>query len=309
MPEQQAPLVQIKDGIVQVYKQELVKEVALVDFMPHIEFRPPVTIGLLPKTAIMVHWDESDPKKKIARILAELPPGVRTCQYNDRKFTISIPWTYFLLDFNTAGDPMSGAMWQQVNSRTFWAKEQVRDGNSILYKALVPNVDNHGQICWGSTGIDGKLPLGIRVDRIVSEFYQTMFTHSNGAGSPWQTETGRDTWNRWHKETEKDPAAFMRFPEWESKEYGKVGTVAEVLSMKTPNRLLPIQMDGIIPDRVLPATFGNTEEWLKNMTPFNRYQIRQALDNLVADDPATIQAPPPLPALDADDDGPGGVPA
>ncbi len=282
----------MEGDMVRVLEQRVVREVRLQDLMPHIEHRPPVTLGLLPKTAIFAHWDESNPKKKTAQIFAERVAGMHQCSYNQRKYNISIPWTYFLFDFETSGDPMEGRNWMHTNTRLYWAKEQVTKITDPLMTALVPNVDNRGQICWGSTGVDGTLPLGIRVDRTVEEFYRTEFTHSNGAGSPWQSETGQDDWKMWEAKSKLNPAAFLEIPEWDPKNKLKGGyanpvaytTVAKVLGT-LGDRSAPIQVGGRVPEMISPMTFGRAEEWLRKLSNLERTQIVTGMRNLAIEAP------------------------
>jgi hypothetical protein len=290
----------IENDMVRVEERRLVREVRLQDLLPHIENRPPVTLGLLPKSAIFAHWDESNPKKKIAQFIAERTAGMSTCVYLGRRYNLSIPWTYFLFDFETSGDPMEGRNWQRMNTRLYWAKQQVTNINDELVTALVPNVDTRGQICWGSTGIDGTLPLGINIDRTVEEFYRTEFTHSNGAGSPWQSKTGHDDWTEWEKQSKLNPAAFLDFPEWDPKAGEKIGmkvtSVKKVLGT-LGDRAAPIEVTGRIPEMPDVMTFGRAEEWLKKLTKMERRQIAEGIKNIGLDDPLAIATAPKADAL------------
>ena len=306
MPEE----ITIVGDLVQVHNRELVRESRLVDFLPFIENRPPLTIGKLPKTAAFVYWDESDPKNKRVKLLVELAPAVRTCRYVDRRYTLSIPWTYFLFEYSTAGNPNDiRTPWELRQNRIYWARNEVLDLDSQLATALVPNCDDRGTICYGNTGVDASLPLNVRIDRTVSEFYHTTFMHDSGTGSPWQSETNSHTWARWHRETAEDPAAWMKFPEWETEvarpNHGRITytTARDVLALRE-QRPSVINVEGTIPDLPMPFTFGRAEEWLTAQVtePTDRHRLLVALQNLQADTPAAVVAPPRVRARDIDDE-------
>lgn len=299
-------IVQIEGDLIRVLETTLIREARLEDALPFIETKKPVVIGMLPKSALFAYWDESDAMNRRVQLLCEQPPGVRTTIWGNRKFVLSIPWTYYLFDFRVKGTPDAKHPWVMYNSRVFWAKEQVVDMNSELRTALVPNCDETGGICWGSTGIQGNLPLGVRVDRTIADFYASVFTHSNGAGSPWQSETGRDNWAKWDHESKKDPSAFMKFPEWEHEKSTimKRYTVAEVLG-SYHDRTAPIQVESAIPEMITPMTFGRSEEWLKGITAVDRHRLFVALTNMQADEPATMEAPP-VENIELDENGLGG---
>lgn len=281
------PVTQIvmEGDMVRELRVELVKEVRLTDFMPHIEHRPPVTLGVLPASTRFVYWDETDPKNKHVQLLAELAPGIRTSKMRDNiRHQLSYPWTYFLFDFNTSGDPMEGKNWAHTNTRVFWARENVTGPKSLLYTALVWNCDTNGQICWGSTYSDAAMSLSQRVETLIIDFYRTQFAHTSGAGSPWQSETGHDTWNRWIAETKKNPAAFRNFPEWnldgktQKNNPMKSYTLKDLFGTIT-DRSKPIEVEGRIPDLIIPMTFGRAEEWLANLSDSDVLKLETSIAN------------------------------
>lgn len=300
-------LIQIEGEMVRVLETEVLRQVRLEDFLPHIEHRPAITIGMLPKSAVFVHWDESNPTRKRIVILAERTAGMTTMVYNARRYRLSMPWTYMKFEYTTTGDPMNGVAWQIKNTEIFWAREQITDHNSELRTALIPNVDNRGQICWGNTGVPARLPLGVRVDRTLEEFYKTQFTHSNGAGSPWQSETGLDNWKRWDDESKLDPACYKNFPEWNTTTLMRRMTVGGVMA-EINDRTIPVMVEGAIPEMPTPMTFGRAEEWAHGLTAVDRYRLHTALTNMHADDPATMTPPPPVAAGALDPHDLGGEP-
>jgi hypothetical protein len=308
-------ILEVEGELVRLVQKDIIEEGRLQDMLPFLENRPPITIGILPKSAIIVHWDESNAKQKRAQFLCELAPGLRSARYNERRYQISIPWTYFLFDYTTASHPTDDQIaWQRTNNRIFWAKEPVKNFDSMLGTALVPNCDQFGGICYGDTGVDARLPIGVQMDRLVHEFYSTTFTHDSGTGSPWQSETNNDNWARWDRESRANPNAWQTMPEWETDEAVGTGrrrpararfitykTVREILGT-LHDRTQPIQVEGMIPEMVMPFTFGRAEEWLGSLTAVDRHRLLTALTNMQADNPGVVEAPPAV-AVGADDLG------
>lgn len=289
MPE---PVTQIimEGEMVREFRTELIKEVRIADFIPHIEYTPPITLGIIPSTCRFIHWDQSDPAKKKVQILAELPPAVRTSTYNRQRIQLSYPWTYFLLDFTTSGDPLEGKNWAHTNTRVYWARQQVTGPKSLIYTALVYNCAPDGSICWGSTYVDAGETLSARVDRLLSTFYRSEFTHPSGSGSPWQSMTGRDTWDKWAEETKKNPAAFLDFPEWNLDGKTKFKHTNPMTSRPVmdifgtlSDRSIPVQVEGRIPDLIVPMTFGRAEEWIAELKDEDVTRLETAIANRRAD--------------------------
>lgn len=308
MPE----IIQIEGDLVRVYNQEVVREARLNDLLPHLEHRPPITIGPIPMSARFIHWDESDPQRKTVQIICEQTPGNKTTIYNQRRYVISVPWTYWIFDFRTAGNPLDvTAPWAMQNSRIFWARERVVSLQSEVRRALIPNCDTQGGICYGNTGVPAHLPLDVRVDRLISEFWQTQFTHDSGTGSPWQSETGSNSWRRWDQESRANPNAWTMFPEWDPTvgrdNHGRMPAfvLADLLG-KDQRRAAAVTVEGAIPDMITPMTFGRAEEWAAALTPVDRHRLFTALQNMQADDPGALVAPPP--AVELADDDLGGEP-
>jgi len=300
----------IEGDLVRTEHYEYGSEVRLEDLLPQIEHRPPVFMGIIPKTTHFLYWDESNPQDKRALILSELAPGVRRCRYDRRAYTLSIPWTYFLYQFRTGNDPLRPGAWAASDNRVFWAREQITSLDSQIGRALVPNCNAQGSICYGNTGVPVNLPLAARVDRLTHEFYATTFMHDSGAGSPWGSETGSTSWARWHEESRNDPVAWQRFPEWGLPD-GRRGTAAiplrtvrELLTEAiTAERPTTIEVNDHIPDMVMPATFGMAEQWARGLDPTQRHRLRRALDIIAGEDPNAEAEPAPVPVED-----PGGEP-
>jgi hypothetical protein len=137
------------------------------------------------------------------------------------------------------------------------------------------------------------------------EFYLTTFMHDSGTGSPWGSETGSVSWARWHTETENDPHAWRRMPEWNrSSDEGAHPAIAPLRSVRDifterQVRATEVGVIGNIPDMELPFTFGRAEEWLRSERlgvndeerAANRLRLQTALANIAAETPAAVRAP------------------
>lgn len=291
----------IEGDMVRTVNTEVVSQVRLEDLLPRIESRPPVFVGALPKTAKFIYYDESDPNRKRMIVLAELEPGRRSCRYNDRRYDLSIPWTYWRYDFQAPNDARNDN-WQQINSRVFWAQEEATSLDSRLGRALVPNCGPEGSICYGTTAIPANIALGPRVDRLVHSFYATTFTHDSGTGSPWGGETRSTSWNRWALESRDDIHAWRRFPEWATDPNNRDGhpsilpmhTVRDALQDLTPRPSFT-NIEDAIPPMTIPFTIGRAVEWYRgSFTPDQRIRMRTAMDLAIGEggEGFAVAAPP-----------------
>ena len=274
----------IEGDMVRTIEVTEVSQVRLEDLLPKIETRPPIFVGALPKSAKFIHWDESNAQTKRVSILAELEPGRRSCRYETRRYDLSIPWTYFRFDFQSPNNGRND-QWQAVDNRVFWAQEEATSLDSMIGRALVPNCDTGGTICYGTTAVPATLNLGPRVDRLVHSFYATTFTHDSGTGSPWSTETRSTAWNRWALESREDPHAWRRFPEWAmnggnrgAMGIGPLQSIKDILGDKTPRPTF-INIEDAIPPMTIPFTVGRAVEWFQNeFNPDQRLRMRAAMD-------------------------------
>lgn len=289
--------------IADVEEVELLRRVPVADLMKAVVSKEPVAFGPLPMTAKFFRFDESNPRERHLLVMSEVAAGIKNLRYVNRRYNLSVPWTYFLSDFRTARDPMTytGA-WGMNGTYVYWSQEQVHSWESPLSRALIANCDRVGLICYGDTGVPVALPLDVRIDRLTSEFYRTTFMHDSGTGVPFQTE-GAITWARWEQATEQHgAAAYREFPEWGTPAMPTI-TVKEAferIARDERGRQTPVEpvpqpnVQGEIPEIPRPFTFGRAEEWLQQngITAVDRHRMWTALNNLQADNPAVIEAPP-----------------
>lgn len=288
--------------IADIEEVELIRSVPIDLFFAQVENRPAQNFGPLPLTARFIRWDESNQRERHLFVMTELPPGIRNLRFLNRRYNLSIPWTYFLYDFWTREDPTTfRGIWSQNRVKVFWAEEQATNWDSPLARALIANCDTNGVICYGDTGVDVTLPINARIDRLTTDFYLTTFMHDSGTGVPFQSE-GAQTWARWEMETAQHGAtAFRNFPEWRT-EYMPTRTVQEHFNFYarhegtgeqiTETPVMPMVQGGI-PDLPTAFTFQRAEEWLRQdgITAVDRHRLFVALQNQEAENPGFIEAP------------------
>lgn len=297
----------IEGDLVTVVEEQVLSRARLADVLPLIENRPPITL-LHPRTAIFTYWNEQNPQAKTAKFLCELPPGIRSIVKLGRRYRLAMPWTYFIFSFRTSGNVTSGGNWSMEDHRVFHAPERVNDYQSRLWSAFLPNVYDNANICFGSTGVPTDQSLQNRVDQLVNEWYLTEFNNDVIGGRshplPFNAAFPTPGFRPWVDATaEHGAAAWRDFPEWNAAP-GTIAswTVAEALQQPDMTRTLPTITERI-PELTMPATFGRTEQWLReSLTPLQRGRLRIAMQNVAQDEPETFAEPTPI-NPEQDEDG------
>lgn len=322
--------IEIEGELVRVIDVNVLQQARLADVLPHIENRPPITM-FHPRSVIFTHWDESDPQNKRVKFLCELPPAVRSIVKSDRRYRIALPWTYFVFSFSTAGDVSVGANWQIIDYFVFHTRDRVRNLDSRLWTAFLPNVYEDGRICFGSTGVRTDQPLADRVDEMVNNWYLTQFNNDvHGTRHHPLPYGGRlpNGWALWvNATTEGGASSYLNWPEW-NQTNGEDGvssfTVREALGIVeanvrtgnrladhiriSPERVLNPSVTDAIPPIIAPMTFGRSEEWLRTLTPVQRHRLNVALQTIITETPDAVQAPEPDPRDAAMPETDGGEP-
>lgn len=304
---------EIEGDLVRVVERSVINTANLADVLPLLENRPPITM-LHPRSAILTQWDESDPAHKRVKFLCEYAPGIRAITKGPRRYRLAMPWTYFIFGFETAG-PITGpgSQWSMGDHLIFHTNEKVRNLNSRLWTAFLPNVYEDGRICFGSTGADISLSLSDRVDELVNTWYMTEFnndviggrTHPMPFNAPFPTPGFRP----WVEATATlGAAAWTTFPEWNNttssqRAAGPTSFTVQELFHVPLDRLAPITMQEAIPPLALPMTFGRTEDWLRSLTPLQRRQIATGITHIATETPdaiAPVEAIPAPPTMEDD---------
>ena len=297
-------IIEIVGDLVTLKTVETVRHIKLEQLMPHLVQKTPVTIPVLPRTARFVHYDDTQPNKRVLYVLAELPPAVRTITKankgsgNKRKYSLAFPWTYFW--FVAINEGMSKHYTIQ-QYKCFHSKEQFTGEKwpGEFYRAFCPNLSDDGTICFGSTG--GPLTsIDQQIDYIVNSWYLTEFNDHLDGGFPWPF--GGRNFKNWVEQTAVNgPNVWRDIPEW-----SKVAKYSiENLLGAGIARATTIMSDIVIPEIPAPMTFGRASEWLAGLTSQNRGRLKIALANMAEDQPDTIEIPADLimGAVEVLDDG------
>ena len=289
-----AEIIEIENGLVRRKRVDVIAEQRLEDILPFMERRMPVTAVGLPDNLIAIHYDEQDPNDKKMEVLIELPPKVRTIPLArtgvNHHPTIALPWTIFHFAMQTHAEGTRGTDWIFNYYRCFFAKESGQNLDQYVIPALLPNVFESGEICFGNTVHGQPATLGARINQIVNEWYLSNFNNV-GHVRPHYLPWGERTFDRWEKETETNPNCWQNWPEWDLTD-----TTQEHLRLRdifAPNADFkgPIILPDGIPDIPVAPTFGMAEEWLRALEPHQRWRLRVALENIAAEAPNTIQPP------------------
>lgn len=299
---------EIQGELVQVVERQVVRQIKLQDLMPHMVKELPVTLPVLPRTAVFVHYDPTNPTAKRINFLCEVPAGIRTITKenktggNKRRYKLAFPWTYFWITAVSQGTKLDSFVidnYKALHSRNRFTKVE----GSEFYVAFLPNIYSvSGEICFGSTGA----PVGSladQVDDIVNNFYLTEFNdHLDRTDMVWPY--GGSNFKNWVEATEvKGAAAYKTFPEWDNGARTKF-TMADLIGTSSKLRTERIEGSVVIPEIPSPMTFGRAEEWFKNLSKQDRGRLKIAMENLVEDDPDAIEMPQAVAEV-ADD---GGIP-
>lgn len=281
--------IEIEGDLIRTIEYDVLHQGNLQDVLPLIENRPPVTL-LHPRSAIYTHWDESNPNEKHVRFLCELEPAIRMLRKSNRGYRVAVPWTYFVFSFYTSdANPTTTHNWSMADHSVFHAPRRLESLEDMLYVAFLPNVDERGSICFGTTGVRTDQPLQNRIDQLVNEWYLTMFNNDLVAGRSHPFPFNGTGLGPWVAATrEHGLQAYTMFPEWNMTNVPK-RPAHEFLDLAEPRSAM-VTLTDTIPPMATSPTFGRTEEWLRELTPTQRYRILVSMNNIIAEDPNAVAA-------------------
>lgn len=290
-------VIEIEGELVTFVEKNVTRQVTLAELLPHLENRVVVEVPSLPRSAVFVRYDESNPPLKKAYFLCEIAPGIKNIIKNGRRYRLAMPWTYLWFECTSDG---SNSVWSIEDYRAFHAKEQYRDMNSPMVKAFNPNLYEDGRICFGSTGAPITLPLGERIDHLVNNWYLTEF--NNDLEDYFHLPHNYDSFRDWVEASRENANCWMGWANWSSPDW--TITVKELVDDHTTRPLVATVAGQIRPIQV-PYTFGRAEEYLRTLSPEMRGRLLVALENIAADNSADVVRPemPTAFNFDADDDG------
>lgn len=294
----------ITGGLVEQVDERILRTGTLTELLPHLETRSRQQM-FLPRSAIATDYDPTNPETHNILFLCELPFGIKRIRKLDRRYAVAMPWTYFLFGFNRGSRSRHDSDWMLTTRMVFHSPEQINNMDQRLWVAFLPNVDEHANICFGSTGVDPGLPLHRRVDALVNEWYLTEFNHDllSGRQHPfphWNEHPNiAQCFRRWVAETaEHGPTTFLNWPEFApGSTLATHRTVAEwLLTTPTrPNEVVPIHVTDALPTFQMPATYGRMEQFFTDMPPDMRHRALVALQNMQADNAEAVAPAPVVP--------------
>lgn len=292
MPE----IIEIEGGLVRRKNVTVVAEQRLEDILPFMERRMPVTALGLPDNLVAIHYDEQDPTNRKIELLIQLPPKVRTLPLARQAVhpKVAIPWTIFHFSLHAFTDNPTGADWVFDYYRCFFARQSGQHLDQTIIPALLPNVFESGEICFGTTAAHAAATIGERINQIVNDWYLSNFNnigHTRRNYLPWHSHD----FSRWVEETERNPRCWEDWPEWNADDNTQQKFVLrDIFAPDIDVKATLVLPDGI-PDIPVTPTFGTAEDWLRQLRPDQRYRLRVGLDNIAAEDPDAIQAPVEVP--------------
>ncbi len=299
---------EIQGELVQLVERNVVRQMKLQEFMPHLVKELPVTLPTLPLSARFVHYDPTNPIAKIINVLCEVPAGIRTITKDNthngskRRYKLAFPWTYFWMTAVSQGTRMDSFVLN--NYKCFHARERYTKPPGELFVAFLPNIyAESGEICFGNTA-ETVGSLADQIDGIVNNFFVTEF-NDHLDGSEMVFPFGGSNFKNWVDATEQYGAsAWKRFPEWESGVRTKF-TIEDLIEGSTKLRTTDIKSSIVIPEIPAPMTFGLAEEWLMNLTSQQRGRLKVAMANIKDENPEAIDETPQVVTEVTED---GGVP-
>lgn len=271
----------IQGDLVQLVDETITKSIALSEWLPSIESRPPMHLPVLPRATRGIWYDPSAMISQKLVILMEMEPQTITMDMASRQYRLAIPWTRFVFTCSTVGNVPNTLNWRMDDYKIFWSKLRYTDATKEdMIPALLPNVYRDGRICFGSTGVNGNMTLADRLDATVNRFYSSVFNRDLDIRFPSGTCS---TWRRWETASARDPMVWMNWPELADGDtiydhYSwQMLTAHEAL---TPNTRLEtvVAPDGI-PPLAIGATFGHAAEWWNALTPVQRTRLSAAIAN------------------------------
>ncbi len=212
-------VIEIENGITRIIERQEIAVGTLESVLPLIENRVPVIMPVMPRNNVVsAVYDESDPVHKRLEILVNVDPHMRLLDYDDAIYDLeprfSFPYSLYFIEMTTRAETPQGQDWSMDQFRVFWSKTQVKSLDQYVIPALLPNIYEDGNVCFGDTGVTARQPLADRVDQLVNEFLLTRFTAHEVREREWPWN-GR-SYRRWANATATHGAtAYQRIPEFE----------------------------------------------------------------------------------------------
>lgn len=280
----------IEGQVIRHVRETVVSEAPLDSLASRLVTRLPTTFPTLPSAAA-TRFLAFDPNAGRGLILLEVKPRHHTIQVMHHggtypedaaradadhisRFRVLLPYTYFVFPFSTR--EINGQMTNFTvdGGSLYWRKDPYRHDDPTLVIAPVPNVDNGGGICWGSTARPGR-SLSEHLDALVNEFFLTQFNEDLGHRTPFGTSL-----TEWERNSQSG-LDFLSWPFWDSDQAHSV-TMESIWTQNIGGARLPNMAD-INPSFVeippLPEDFtvARAQQWLAQLNPGQRRRLSAAI--------------------------------
>ena len=162
-------IVRIEDGRVKYVREEIVREVSVESFVANIENRIPVYTGILPRGCLYM-MKNMGKCVYLVEVPSSLVPVSFKQERNVSNYVISIPFTQFYVHCNPSAGTIISIMMSVTKTPLV----------SVTQKVSVPpylNIFSNGEgnVCTGSMQIPQDAPIKMKVDSVVSAFFEADF--------------------------------------------------------------------------------------------------------------------------------------
>lgn len=297
----------IEGSIVRHERIDVVSESALSELEQHLVRYEATTFPVLPHGTVFLSYDrntgvgmllvETKPQRISLGILHRRGENREDAAHNlgaDRinRFTVQLPYQYFAFKFRLNINPTGAPYNFTVDAyHLYWRRLPFTKPDDTLIVAHLPNVNDRGGICWGSTlEHTPNDNLATRISAMVNMFPHTTFNEDLGHQTPFGTSL-----LRWEQDSE-NPLNYMNWEIWENAAQLTTSDIAARLAMP-PLPIAEINPYHIeIPELPENFTVGRAREWLNGLPEGTRRRMLLAITEQAED----LGEPVPTPQQIAD---------
>ena len=276
----------IEGNIVRHEEVRTLSEAPLASLRSHLITRLPALFPVLPRNTKLIGYD---PQRRRGVIMVEMLPmrthlnlsgGSRSGGYN-----IQLPYQYFVYTFTMSMNVDAEGQEHFVNfgivsSMLMWRPSTLRSEKDDLWYAAIPNVDQGGGICWGSTSADTS-SLSARIDELTNSFAITQFNGDLGLRTP---DYG-SSYAQWEKASE-DPLVYMKWTFWDRAKAARNVITAKALFDRLMGTTNPKEMTIAdfdqsfveLPTPPVNFTIARATEWLNSLSDAQKLRIIGAVN-------------------------------
>lgn len=289
----------IEGSIVRHERVSVVNETALSELERHLVRYEATTFPVLPYGTVFLSYDRNTGQGFL--LVEQKPQRISLGMVHRRghpdeghnrangidHFNIQLPYQYFAFRFrlgiNTTGTPFNFTI---DNYHLYWRNMPFTQPTDTLQVAALPNVNERGGICWGSTlAHTPNDNLATRINAMVIMFPHTTFNEDLGHRTPFNGSL-----TQWEEDS-VHPLNYMNWPFWQNTPTFTADQIMGIFNMP------PLPMAEINPAYVelpeLPQNFtvGRARQWLNSLPDNTRRRMLQAITEIAepGSEPTTEQ--------------------